>query len=431
MAYSIPLIRYFRTAGSQDGPGHVFYNNNFVLERTVDQQPMVYVLPGFSSSTGTYDFYGSERNSVFVIYTRPSLSFVFTGNTNVFTSDTRFQGVMQELYKVDHDDVLEYRSTGSQLTWERVAESIRTPIVTYSAVTSAVTSAFTLSVLPDQFIKPEDRYTEEIFEDRAQYFMNMRFLFSTSGDTGTTIINSGATSGLTATTLTYSVLDENGLIVSRPYTADTFVLSNDRQAFITTGSWSGMSVNGLFFTCFQPPSKPILHFPFVASSITETGTFTPTFNFSNVEDGDSFVLEVTYDMTDTGFTNTSTFSGVTQYFREKTENSLEQTIDTSTAQDVVGSQRSTSIKTRRINAPIRSNSVFLYRIGNVKSIMNIFDVEQRIINYSSFATGATGSRETLRVYVDSRIAEDPAAPNAAFGNQGNGSSVTVKKSSDR
>lgn len=430
MAYSIPLIRHFRTAGSQDGPGHVFYNNNFVLERTVDQQPMVYVLPGFSSSTGTYDFYGSERNSVFVIYTRPSLSFLFTGNTEVFTSDTRFQGVMQELYKIDHDDVLEYRATGSQLSWERVAASIQTPIVTYSAVTSAVTSAFTLSVLPDQFIKPEDRYTEEIFEDRAQYFMNMRFLFSTSGDTGTTFINSGATSGLTATTLTYSVLDENGLIVSRPYTADTFVLSNDRQAIITAGSWSGMSVNGLFFACFQPPSKPILHFPFVATATTENETFTPTFNFSNVEDGDSFVLEVTYDLTDTGFTNTSTYSGVTQYFRNKTENSLEQTVD-ETTQNVVGSKRTTSIKVRRINAPIRSNSLFLYRIGNVKSITNIFDVEQRIINYSSFATGATGSRETLRVYVDSRVAENPAAPSNVTANQGNGSSVTVRRSTDR
>jgi hypothetical protein len=166
-----------------------------------------------------------------------------------------------------------------------------------------------------------------------------------------------------------------------------------------------------------------LHPPYVATAITEDGTFTPTFNFSNVEDGDRFVLQVTYDMTDTGFTNTSAYSGVTDYFREKTENSLEQTVDTIT-QGVVGSERTVSLKTRRINAPIRSNSLFLYRIGNVKSIMSIFDVEQTTINFSSYYTGATGSRETIRVYVDSRATVDPAQPNSVVVNQGNGSSVT-------
>lgn len=438
MAYSIPLIRQFRTAGDNDGPAIVLYNNNYVLEQCVDQVPDIYALPGFSSSTGTYDYYSSQFNSVFVIYTRPSLTFMFTGNTHVFTSDTRFLGIMQEIYKIRHDDVLDYRSSRDDQSWERVAQSIRTPIVTYSAATSAVTTAFTMSVLPDQFIKPVDRYTEEMFEDRAEYFMNMRFLFSTSGSTSgattgtTTGSTTGATSATTITTLSINTIDENGLITTRPYTADTFVLTNDRKSMITRGSWSGETVYGLFFACFQPPSRPIIHFPRVATAITENITTTPTFNFSNVEDGDSFVLQVTYDLTDTGFTNTNAYSGVTDYPREKTDNSLEQTIDKTTGELAEGgSERSTSIKVRRINAPIRPNSLFLYRIGNVKGIQNIFDVDQQVINYSQYYTGATGSVETLRRYVDSLATEDPALANNTSGNQGNGTAVSVKKSRDR
>lgn len=430
MAYSIPLIRQFRTAGDNDDPAIALYNNNYVLEHCIDQVPNIYALPGFSSSTGTYDYYGSQYHSVFVIYTRPSLSFVFTGNTHVFTSDTRFFGIMQELYKIRHEDVLDYRSSQSEGSWERVAKCIREPIVTYSASTSAVTTAFTMSVLPEQFIKPEDGYTEEVFEDRAEYFMNMRFLFSTSGSTSGTTTGSttGSTTATTITTLSINTIDGNGLITTRPYTADTFVLTHDRKSMITNGSWSGETIFGLFFTCFQPPSRPVLHFPFPATAITENITTTPTFNFSNVEDGDSFVLQVTYDLTDTGFTNTNAYSGVTDYPREKTDNSLEQTID-KTTNDIAdrGSERTTTIRTRRINAPIRRNSLFLYRIGNVKGIKNIFDVNQQIVNYSQYYTGATGSRETLRLYVDSRAAEEPAAANNASGNQNNGTTAAVRR----
>lgn len=405
MAYSIPLLRRFRTAGTQDSFGHVFYNNNFLIERTVDRGIDTYLLPGMSACTGTYDFYESQRNSVFLIYTRPALSFFFTANTQVFTSDTRLTYIVQDLHKIRHEDVEEYRATRSSDAWQRVADSIASPIISYSSSTSAVTTAFTLTILPEQFIKPSKGYTEEIFEDRAEYFLNTRFIFSASS-----LTDSGSTSGNTSDLLTYNVIDDEGNIITSAYTETEYFLSNDRQTTITYGSWSGVSVNGVFFTCFQPPSKPILHFPFVATAVTQNGTFTPTFNFSNVEDGDSFVLEVTYDMTDTGFTNTDSFSGVTQYFREKTVDNVEQTLDKSTTVDVIGSERSTSIKVRRINAPIKKNSLFLYRIGNVKSVTNIFDVEQRVINYSTFATGATGSFDSIRVYVDSRNTEVPATP---------------------
>lgn len=423
MRYSIPFIRRFKTAGSTDGPAHVFYNNNYVIERSIDRHPVVYVLPAYSSTTGTYSYYGSEPSSVFVIYTRPSLSFVFTGNTEVFTSDTRLSGIVNELYKVDNDDILAYREQGDMSAWQRVADALSTPIVSYSASTTAVTSAFTFSVLPTQFMKPQDGYTEEIFEDRSEYFLNVRFVFT---DTGSTT-SSSVTSAATATTLTFNSLDQNGNIVTRPYSSATTVISNDVRSTIAMGDWSGMTVYGLFFTCFQPPSKPIIQFPIVVTAATEDTTFTPTFNFSNVEDGDNFVLEVTYDMADTGFTNTNTFSGVTQYFREKNDNSIEETVDKSNTVDIVGFEKTMTLKTRRINAPIRPNSLFLYRIGNVKTVQNIFNVEQRIINYSTYHSGATGSRETMRLYVDSKAATTPAMPNPTHGAKGDGTVPTVRQ----
>lgn len=431
MRYSIPLIRRFKTAGSTDGPAHVFYNNNYVIERSIDQHPVVYLLPTFSASTGTYEFYGSSPQSVFVIYTRPSLSYIFTGNTHVFTSDTRFVGILNDIYKIHNDDILAYRENGDMSAWQRVSNAMTNPIVSYSAATSAVTSAYTFSLLPDQFVKPDDGYTEEIFEDRAEYFVNVRFVFTDTGSTASLSAMTGSTSAITATTLTFNSLDQNGNIVTRPYSSTTTVISNDVRSVISTGDWSGTTVNGLFFTCFQPPSKPIVQFPFVPTAATENTTFTPTFNFSNVEDGDNFVLEVTYDMSDTGFTNVSTFSGVTQYFREKTLNSMEETVDKSNSTDNFGFERTATLKTRRINAPIRPNSLFLYRIGNVKTVQNIFDVEQRIINYSTYHSGATGSRETMRLYVDSKTAQTPSTPSPARGSVADGTAPVTKQGSKK
>lgn len=429
MLYSIPLLRRFRTAGDNDGPAHVFFNNNYLIERSIDQHPTVFTLPAFSSSTGTYDYYGSAPSSIFVIYTRPSLTIAFTANTDVITADTRFTGILSEIHKIHNGDILDYRANRTDAPWQRVTDAIATPIVSYSSSTSAVTSAYTLSILPDQFVKPTDGYTEEIFEDRAEYFLNVRFVFETTGSTsGGTVAPSGTTgpaSAMTATTLTFNTLDPNGVILSSPYTASTTVISNDTRSLITAGSWSGLTTYGLFFTCFTPPSKPIVKFPYIATAITEDTTFTPTFNFTNVEDGDSFVLEVTYDLSDSGFTNTDAYTGVTQYFREKTENSLEQAVDKSNTVDLAGSELTMTIKTRRVNAPIRPNSLFLYRIGNVKTLINIFDVEQRIINYSTHYTGATGSRETVRLYVDSKTTEDVATPVTGQGAVGSGTKPMI------
>jgi len=187
MAYSIPLIRTFRTAGDDMGPAHVFFNNNYLIERSIDITPTIYSIPGFSSSTGTYDYYGSAYNSVFVIYTRPSLTLTFTGNTDVFSSDTRFIGISQEFYKIRRDDIEQYRQNPTQENWQAVSDSITNPIVVYSATTSAITyssnDGWTISTVAEQFIKPEFGLTEEMFEDRCEYFLNVLFMYMLTAST--------------------------------------------------------------------------------------------------------------------------------------------------------------------------------------------------------------------------------------------------------
>ncbi len=409
----IVRIRTFSTAGTNEGPAHVFYNNNYAIGCSIGNEPLIFNIPTFSAVTGTYDYYGSSAKSILVIYTRPSFSLHFTGNTHVITGDSRLQYISQEIYKINHRDLLAYRADPSEGKWNVIKNSFEVPSVIYSAATSAVTSAFTMSILPDQTIKVEGRYTEDVFEDRCEYFVNTRFTFSIPDAL------SGTSSASTFNSI--SRIGSNGLITTAPYSAQTEITSNDNESSITQGAWSGETVYGLFFSCLRPPSKPMLEQPYPASVISAATTFTPTFFFSSLEDGDSFILQVTYDMTDTGFTNTTTFSGVTPYYLEKTDDSLEQVVNRTTS-GVTGTDSTTSLKTRRINAALRPNNVFLYRIGSVKTIINIFNVKQELVNYSTYYSGATSVDEVLTVYVDNKEALDPVTPSPTQGSVTSGTS---------
>jgi hypothetical protein len=237
-------------------------------------------------------------------------------------------------------------------------------------------------------VKISGRFSEILFEDKAQYFLNNRFIFNTTGNTYNQT----------------NTINENTGITPFVYNNEVEISSNGSRSIISEGPWAGQIANGLFFTCFQPPSKPVLEFP--APSIK---TFTPTFNFSNVEDGDEYLLEVSYDLSDTGFTNTNISSGMTFYEIEKDDKSLE-TITDKTDQDTVGFESSTSKVIRRYNRPLRAGSDYLFRIGNVKRIINIFGVLNKVVNYSDYSTGSTGTNEFLKVITDAPTDIKPYIP---------------------
>lgn len=373
-------IRNFRTSGENSSQGHVLYNNNFIFQSSPDVFPTSFVVPEYSSTTGTFDYYVNSPNSIFIALARPSIILTYTANTEIITADTRILRVETDFHKIDRASYETYRNNSNNSNWDIIRTKIQNPFLTVSASTSAITSAHTITIISDQLVKPEGNNSEELFQDKCQYFMNHRFIFSGTGNTYSYTETFDSISGFS------------------PFEYDNVfeVSTIGNKSIATSGPWSGNSVSGLFFTCITPPSKPIIEFPFP----TGQTTFTPTFNFSNVEDGDSYRIQVTYTLSDTGFTDTS-ISGVSTYYFEKTLDSLEQISDSTTtfARDT---SSSTTKKIRRYNVPIKGNSTFLYRIGNEKNIENIFDVNNYVVTWSDHATGSTSSDRFVTIYVDGR-----------------------------
>lgn len=386
--------RLFATAGDQESFGVAFYNNNFVFQQSPAILPNSFLIPMVSANTGTLSYYSQVDSSIFVIYARPFISMIWTANTDVFTGDPRLVMMRNDIHKIDYRMMKSYQDRPSQSGWTAISKRIHDPIVVYTASTNSadtvVSTAYTYSMLPEQLIKPEGSFTEEVFEDRAQYFFNNRFVFI---NTATTFAN------------TFS-FNQQYSPINYPYSSTTYITSTGPTSRITQGPWSGETAYGFFFTCFQPPGKPIMEFPFPATSTTNNFTFTPTFNFSNVEDGDEFILEVTYNLNDTGFTDTTSTTGVTQYRRPKMDGNKEQLID-KTDTPLVGNETTQTRATRRINVPLKPASEYLYRVGNSKSIINIFGIKNEIINYSSYYSGITGAHQVINLVVDSKTVSSP------------------------
>jgi hypothetical protein len=382
MGNRIPNKRIFRTAGDEDSTIQSFFNNNFLFNRSQENEPLEYSIPQVSAATGTYNLYGQDPKSILAMYGRPNFPMVFTSNTSVFTADTRFVRMYHNIYKIDSEDVYKYYKNPTEKQYEIIKNKIVNSYVSYTALSSSLatisSTTSTYNLYPSQFDKAVGGFTQELFSDRSQYFLDTRFVFSTTGSAY-------------SEAFTYSDDTEN--IIPFNYSNSGFFDTGIYSQQITKGPWSGNTANGMFFVCFQPPNKPIVEFPFPDSA----NTFTPTFNFSNVEDGDEFFLQVTYTMTDSGFTQTT---GVTSYSRQKTVDNIEQIVD-KTNQNVVGQDSTTSKRTRRINASLFPNSQYWYRIGNVKGIVDVFGGKKEIVTYSEPYSAITDSRFNIETFVDS------------------------------
>ena len=387
--------RLFSTAGNQESFGVAFYNNNFVFQHSPAIAPNSFAIPMVSANTGTISYYSQDDTSIFVIYARPFISMIWTANTDTFTGDPRLVMMRNDIHKIDYRMAKAYQDLPTASGWTAISDRLKHPVIVYTASTNsadtAISTAYTYSMLPEQLIKPDGRFTEEVFEDKGQYFFNNRFVF----------INTATTF---ASTFSFN---QQYTPINYPYSSTTYITSAGHLEKITQGPWSGEVAHGLFFTCFQPPGKPIIQFPFPATSTTNNFTFTPTFNFSNVEDGDEFVLEVTYNLNDTGFTDTTSTTGVTQYRRPKVDGNREQLVD-KTDTPLVGSETTQTRTTRRINVPLKPGSEYLYRVGNSKSIVNIFGIKNEIINYSGYYSAITGTHQVINLVVDSKTVSSPS-----------------------
>lgn len=368
-----------KTSGTQNTKGQSFYANTHLNHKASRNSPFEYDFPKYSAITaGTLDFDGQTRLSIFELYGRPQINFSFSANTDVFSSAT-YINMSHDIYKVRYTDVLNYRENPTLENYEKVKSSIENPFIKFTASTNSyigLSSGATYTFAPGQVDKPLRGISEEIFEDKAMYFFNIRHSFNRTLNNYTDVIGP----------------DERKLFYNR--SAD--LITAGELTPIETGPWCGITAQGIFFTCMYPPSKPQIEDPRPESY---SGlTFTPEFYFSNVSDGDEYVIEITYLNSNSAFTSSESTS---QYFytKEATKNSTRR----------VANRESTSFiseTTRRASVPLIPGATYWYRIGNVKVVDNIFGVRQSIITYTDPVQSQSFSSQTVSYVIDSAGSAD-------------------------
>lgn len=377
-------IETSRTSGSQATKGQTFYANTHLNHKASKSDVFEFAAPQYSgATTGTLDFNGQSFNSIFEIYGRGQLSFSFSANNETFISEG-YNFMSHDIYKIPNRDLERYRNNTTQENYESIKNKIERPFISFSASTAVTSTLLTSSDLytfsPEQFDKPIRGLSEQIFEDKSMYFFNIKHSFSATLNNYKDVIG----------------MDERRVRYNRELDFETQGDVNK----IETGPFSGLSAQGMFFTCFTPPNRPQLENPKPESYSCET--FSPEFFFSNVTDGDEYVVEITYEDVNSGFT---VFSATSRYFF-----STDDACDPNGGNRPAASIEKTSFiseSTRRVSVPIVPGSVYYYRVGNVKYVVNLFGVKQSIITYTDPFKTESFSGQSVEYTVDSSISRKP------------------------
>lgn len=308
-----------------------------------------------------------------------------------------------------------------------------TPLLTITASTSAITGTiYDLKI--DQFIKKLGNYKTELLLDKSQYFIKTSLIFNLDlnrnydnfSRVDTFVDNTGFTADTIFTQTTFPIagtalqplidagiippnLQVQGIIntptiITGATTGLTSVVTDGTwnniltientispPHIISAGTYSGLTVAGNFFTYFLVPDKPVLEYPIMQGSLT---TFTPEFRWSNGGNADSFVVQINYNVADTGFTGT-----VLNYPVEKSEKNRFTANSKTKGPD---SEFSTNKDIYTFQSPVKSNKCFIYRIGNSKEVNNVFGVRQNVITFSDYYS-ACSQTEPVKTYVLSEV----------------------------
>lgn len=414
-------IRY-ETAGDSDSYSQAFYNNYYANNIPVINDFFSFYKPQFYTYGGTLNYYGQDPFAIFTNTINPAIRFIFTGHTESLSGDSYF---VHNIYKLDYptfklygDNQLansieiinkESKASGSNSAgvipakdligvsniktgnnvipqpdkffggkiqgndFNTIQNYFKTPLLTITASTSAVTG-FVYDLYLNQYTKQLGKYKEELFEDKAQYFIDTQIIFNTT--LGKDYSN-------------YFSINDGG-VNTFPWNDNLRIsATNSFQHTISGVTFSGISVMGNYFAYFTVPDKPVLEYPIMTGSLS---TFTPELRWSNGNNADSFLVQINYNTGDTGFTGT-----IYNYPVAKTpENTktITNRIKTPTTETVTDKV----IYTAQVS--VKSNSNFIYRIGNSREFIDVFDVRRNVVAFSD-TFSAISQPDPIRLYVGS------------------------------
>ncbi len=350
-----------QSTGTVDTAAQAFSQNYWVKIGNVQNAPLIWETPVYNIEGATRNYYSVDYNGLSTdINNGKNITLVFTNNEFSLSGMTVLN---HKLYRVDNDvfEAAKLDVSGSAFT-ESLKNKISEPFYTFSENVSAVTvSAGRYTYNFPTKVKPVGEFTLDVFQDKAQYFVDSEFVFPldvnlTLGDFQ---ILSSTTTGNTTQVLDY-------------YKNNYQLLTSNLGDHIITGNtpFSGLTVRGAYFTYMIPPKKPNLNVSNGDATIAIQGTlntFSPIFNFNGVDDGDYYQLQVTYDTSDYQFETSSV------------------------ATFKIDKQPGDAEYVRTYNTVLTPNQQFLYRIGNVREIENIFGVKQSSIIYSDYIAAETAS----------------------------------------
>ena len=363
------------TSGSGDSESRVFVTNTLVDRHEIITSPFSFAFPVFTINGATYKYYTQTTAGISASLNNiKTVKYVFSANTTSLTGTTKMK---HDIYRINYDvytaatqavislssltipntTVSGVNTTTTTVSTDSISSFSNAIVNVYSAITEPIytvieetsgatfisASAHTLT-LPQQ-IKPTGQYTQNLFLDKSQYFIDSQFLIETPLDQTLGDVR------------TFSGGQEIQLY-DMPYSSTTYIGTGSNSHTITGGTFSGTSISGATFTYFVPPKKADI---FVVNGqpavIGDQNTFAPIFSFKNVEDGDYYRLQVTYNTGDTVFT------GATTTFK-------------------LQSQPGGPEYVRTAAVALTPNAEFLYRIGNTKEIINLFKVKQNVTTWS-------------------------------------------------
>ena len=425
---SIPKkLRYYTTVGNNNSSAQAFYNNYWVESYGGRIPVFAQTIPTYTTIGGTNDYYGQNPLSIFTNLAHPFIRYTFTGSTSAITTITK---IVHKVYKIEYQTFKNFQnnqptidvqqdiktkntttppdSTYNQTIGQKLGSNpqinfvrgydqpltqenakllqplLDEPYQTYTASTSGITTNI-YDFYPDQYSKKLGQLKEELFEDKGQYFIETEFSFE---------INKGLNYENY-----YTYVD--GELTEQIWNDTINFTTTDPVHTIINGDFTGLDVRGAYFTYFTVPDKPQLEYPIVEGDLT---TFAPEFFWSEGESSDEYLIQISYNTGDTNFSGT-----IFNYPISKTEQNkhfAESKIKLPTT------EFSTNKAIRSASIPLKGNaSSFLYRIGNVKYMENIFGVRQFVVTFSDTKSAKTQTdavKTFVRVQSDSRYTKEVA-----------------------